>query len=60
MGAKIIGRLKPGQELEVVAETTTSPWTQVETIVHNQKAGKYIGAWVRSRFLRFFQCEDHD
>jgi hypothetical protein len=60
MGAKIIRMLKPGQELWVVAETTLPPWTKVEAIVRNQEAGKYLGAWASSRFLRFFQCDDND
>jgi Bacterial SH3 domain len=61
MGAKIIRRLKPGQELVVVAETTHSPWTRVDVIMGDKKTeGKCVCAWASSRFLRFFQCDDND
>jgi len=58
MGAKMIRRVKPGQELWVVAETTLSPWTKVEAIVRGQQIGPYLGVWAASRYLRFFQCDE--
>src|SRR5262249_15718746 len=60
MGSRIIRRVKAGEELFVVVETTGGPWTKVETIVRNETAGKYLGAWAATRFLRVFDCGDYD
>jgi len=57
MGAKIFRRVESGDILLVVVETSLDPWTKVEAIVRNEKPGKYLGVYARSRFLRIFDCE---
>jgi Bacterial SH3 domain len=59
MNGKVVRRVKSGQELFVVAETTLDPWTKVEAIVRNEKPVRgYLGAYANTRFLRFFHCDE--
>ena len=55
MGSKIVGRLKPGQEIEIAGETMAMEWALVSIGVH-----KVTNGWASTRFLRSVDCDEGD
>ena len=51
MGSKIVGRLKPGQEIEIAGETMAMEWALVSF-------GNYKSGWASTRFLRSVDCDE--
>jgi hypothetical protein len=67
MGAKIIGKVRPGDQLDVSADATcetkgileicnTQGWTKVDGV--NGKYSKRYRGWAAIRFLRFTECDE--
>jgi hypothetical protein len=52
MGSKIVGRLKPGQEIVIAGETMAMEWALVSL--------SYKSGWASTRFLRSVDCDEGD